>query len=144
MDVNEAIIYIMKMRKRHVRLALARIQAARENLAVMPCPCAMGANDARVCGRDSRAEFKEVTGEYLGHRCDLGHLTLVPKRQRDPTAPRPSIEKADVRSMPSQGRQPAPISAQELQNLQQNQRQLQHDIEAKLPREARSWKDGSW
>lgn len=118
---DATIIRIMKLRKRHVRLALERIEKAKRE-ANQPRACA-------VCSLDAKAVIEN--GVYKGHECAAGHFFYVTKRVRDPSAPIVPTEKADPRGMPSGGKAPPPLSAQEVKSLMSRQQEIQKNVLAK-------------
>lgn len=111
----------MKLRKRHVRLALERIEKAKM-AANLPRPC-------YECGQDSEAVMEN--GNYKGHQCPSGHLHYVSKRVRDPTATITPTERADPRGMPSGGNAPPPMSANEVKSALARQQEIQKNVLAK-------------
>lgn len=87
--VDPIVLRVMKLRKRHVRLAFERIAESKKRVSVAKCP---------ECGGESKANYDE-TG-YHGHHCAKGHGFIMPKSLREPHAPRIATEKADVARMP--------------------------------------------
>jgi hypothetical protein len=127
---NDAtIIRMMKLRKRHVRIALERVERERKK-ADPPRPCA-------TCGLDAMPVYEH--GHYKGHECSAGHFFYVTKRVRDPSTPIIPTEKADPRGMPSGGHAPPPMSPQEIKNALAHQQQIQSRILKKTGE--KSWLD---
>lgn len=123
---DPTVIRIMKMRKRHVRLALERIAATKKKTSIQPCP---------TCRADAEANYDDKGG-YHGHFCPNGHGFVVSRRIREPTAERPHVEKADIANMPLG---PSPNSGVPMQR----QQWLQQFVEKKIPGSA-GWKEQDW
>jgi len=115
---DPTIIRIMKLRKRHFRLALERVEKAKRE-ANLPRPCF-------ECGLDAEGVFEN--GAYKGHKCPSGHFFYVSKRVRDPTAPIIPTEKADPRGLPSGGQAPPPMSSDEVKRLLARQQEIQKNV----------------
>lgn len=126
LPTDPTVIRIMKMRKRHVRLALARHEAIKKKTSIQPCP---------VCRADAEANY-DAKGGYHGHHCPNGHGFVVAKKIREPHADRPQVEKADVAHMPLRP------SANTGMSMQQ-QKVLQNFVETKFPNTA-GWKEQDW
>jgi hypothetical protein len=117
---DPVILRIMKLRKRHVRLALARLEKERE-VADADRPC-------YACNKTASAIYED--GKYKGHECPDGHMQYLSKRVRDPLAKIVPTEKADPRATPSQGREPPPLTAQEVKSSMERQRAIQKQFES--------------
>lgn len=128
-NLDPTVIRIMKLRKRHVRLALEKAEEARKKISIQPCP---------KCGQDAEAHFEGTV--YRGHYCPSGHGFIVPRRLRDPNAPRAVIEKADVQHMPL--RPSAPVTPQDVQRSLAKQKELQGTFER--IKGTQGWKEQEW
>ena len=128
MALDPTILMMMKMRKRHVRIALQRQRAEEEAVASVPCP---------NCHAPTTPQYEE--GVYKGNFCPNGHDVYLTKRKRNPNAPRAAVERADVRGLPSQGHAPPPISATEVQRALERQKQFQGTVEDKF--KTPNWKN---